>query len=430
MLVLLIFSVLVLMILIGFPIAVAMGLTAVGFFLGLGEPRMIGAMAQRMYSAVSSFPLLAIPFFILAGNLMNTGGMTDRIFGFARTLVGHVRGGLAHVSVLASMIFAGVSGAALAEAMGLGVIEIKAMKDGGFDKTFAGAVVASSSTIGPVIPPSIPMVIYGALAEVSVGKLFLGGVIPGVMMGIGIMIIIYILSVKRGYRAEPRASMAQVVRSGIDGILGLLAPGIIMGGILGGVFTPTEAAVAAVIYALVVGCLVYRELDLTRLYGILWDTVDQTVRVMFIIAAAGMFGWLLIYIHAPQEIVEGLTSVTASPAVILLILNIILLVLGCFMEGIAIMLLTVPIFVPVLAKFGIDPVHFGVVMTLNLMIGLLTPPVGMVLYAVSTIAKVPVVRLAWELVPFMIILGVVLFLITYIPGLVTWLPNLVLGAGT
>jgi C4-dicarboxylate transporter, DctM subunit len=429
MLVLLIFGILVLMILLGFPIAVAMGLTAVGFFLGLGEPRMIGAMAQRMYSAVSSFPLLAIPFFILAGNLMNTGGMTDRIFNFARTLVGHVRGGLAHVSVVASMLFAGVSGAALAEAMGLGLIEIKAMKDGGFDKTFAGAVVASSSTIGPVIPPSIPLVIYGALAEVSVGKLFLGGVIPGVLMGIGIMVVIYMLSVKRGYRAEQRATLAQVARSGIDGILGLLAPGIIMGGILGGVFTPTEAAVAAVLYALIVGCLVYRELDLKRLGGILWDTIDQTVRVMFIISAAGMFGWLLIYIRAPQQIVEGLTALTSSPAVILLIFNVILLVLGCFMEGIAIMLLTVPIFVPVLAKFGIDPVHFGVVMTLNLMIGLLTPPVGMVLYAVSTIAGVPVVRLARELVPFMIVLGVVLILITYIPGLVTWLPTLVLGGG-
>jgi C4-dicarboxylate transporter DctM subunit len=429
MLVLLIFTVLVLLILLGFPIAVAMGLTAVGFFLGLGEPRMMGAMAQRMYSAVSSFPLLAIPFFILAGNLMNAGGMTDRIFGFAKTLVGHVRGGLAHVSVLASMLFAGVSGAALAEAMGLGVIEVKAMKDAGFDKTFAGAVVASSSTIGPVIPPSIPMVIYAALAEVSVGALFLGGVVPGVLMGIGIMIVIYILSVRRGYRAETRATLAQAARAGFDGVLGLIAPAIIMGGILGGVFTPTEAAVAAVLYALVVGLLVYRELDLRRLGAILWDTVDQTVRVMFIIAAAGMFGWLLIYIRAPQAIVEALTSLTSSAAVILLIFNVILLVLGCFMEGIAIMLLTVPIFMPVLARFGIDPVHFGVVMTLNLMIGLLTPPVGMVLYAVSTIASVPVARLAWELAPFIVILGVVLMLITYIPGLVTWLPDLVLGSG-
>ena len=423
MLVLLIFSVLVLLILLGFPIAVAMGLTAVGFFLGLGEPRMIGAMAQRMYSAVSSFPLLAIPFFILAGNLMNVGGMTDRIFGFARTLVGHVRGGLAHVSVLASMLFAGVSGAALAEAMGLGVIEIKAMKSGGIDDTFAGAVVASSSTIGPVIPPSIPMVIYGALAEVSVGALFLGGVIPGVLMGIGIMIVIYIAAVKRGYRAEQRATLKQVLRSGFDGVLGLLAPGIIMGGILGGVFTPTEAAVAAVLYALIVGAIVYRELDLTRLTAILWDTVDQTVRVMFIIAAAGMFGWLLIYIRAPQAIVEALTALSSSPAVILLIINVILLVLGCFMEGIAIMLLTVPIFMPVLAKFGIDPVHFGVVMTLNLMIGLLHPPLGMVLFVLSRIAKLSIERTTMAILPWLIPLLLSLIAITLIPELTLWLPR-------
>jgi C4-dicarboxylate transporter, DctM subunit len=423
-LVLAIFGVLVLLILAGFPIAVAMGLTTVGFFLGLGEPRMMGAMAQRMYSAVSSFPLLAIPFFILAGNLMNAGGMTDRIFGFASTLVGHVRGGLAHVSVLASMLFAGVSGAALAEAMGLGTIEIKAMKDGGFDKTFAGAVVASSSTIGPVIPPSIPMVIYAALAEVSVGALFLGGVVPGVLMGLGIMLVIHVLSV---HRAEARATLAQVARAGVDGLLGLIAPAIIMGGILGGVFTPTEAAVAAVLYALLVGALVYRELDPRRLAAIFWDTVDQTARVMFIIAAAGAFGWLLIYLRAPQAIVEALASLTDSPWVILLILNLVLLVLGCFMEGIAILLLTVPIFVPVLARFGIDPVHFGVVMTLNLMIGLLTPPVGMVLYAVSTIADVPVVRLARELAPFIAVLVGVLLLITYVPALVTWLPSAVMG---
>lgn len=429
MLVVLIFTVLVVLILAGLPIAVAMGLTAVGFFLGLGEPRMMGAMAQRMYSASTAIPLLAIPFFILAGNLMNAGGMTDRIFGFAKTVVGHVRGGLAHVSVLASMLFAGISGAALAEAMGLGVIEIKAMKDAGFDKPFAGAVVASSSTIGPVIPPSIPLVIYGALAEVSVGALFLGGVVPGVAMGLGIMAVIYVLAWRRSYRAEARASLREVARSGFNGILGLLAPAIIMGGILGGAFTPTEAAVAAVIYALAVGVLVYRELDMRRLGKILWETVDQTVRVMFIIAAAGMFGWLLVYIRAAQEVVELLTTLTDSKAMILLIFNVVLLVLGCFMEGIAIMLLTIPIFLPVMAKFGIDPVHFGVVMTLNLMIGLLTPPVGMVLYAVSTIAEVPVVKLARELLPFICVLTGVLLLITYVPELVTFLPNLVMGTG-
>ncbi len=429
MLVLLIFSVLVVLILAGFPIAVAMGLTAVGFFIGLGEPRMLGAMAQRMYASVSSVPLLAIPFFILAGNLMNVGGITDRIFSFARTLVGHIRGGLAHVSVLASMLFAGVTGAALAEAMGLGVVEIKAMDAAKFDRPFSAAVVASSSTIGPVIPPSIPMVIYGALAEVSVGALFLGGVVPGVLMGLGIMLVIYALARRRSYRSEPRATVGQIIRSFFDSLLGLLTPVVIMGGILGGVFTPTEAAVAAVAYAMVIGAIVYRELDLQRLAKILWETVEQTVRVMFIISAAGMFGWLLVYIRAAEEVVMLLTTVTTSPAMILLIFNVVLLVLGCFMEGIAIMLLTIPIFMPVLAKFGIDPVHFGVVMTLNLMIGLLTPPVGMVLYAVSTIAEVPIVKLVRELLPFIVILVGVLLLITYVPALVTWLPNTLMGTG-
>jgi len=423
-----IFAVLVLLILAGLPIAIAMGLTALGFFIGLGETQMLGAMAQRMYSSSTSFTLLAIPFFILAGNLMNTGGMTARIFTFARAVVGHVRGGLAHVAVLASMIFAGVSGAALAEAMGLGKIEIKAMEDAGFDRSFAAAVAASSSTIGPVIPPSIPMVIYGAMAEVSVGGLFLGGVVPGVMMGIAIMIIIYIIARRRGYRAEARASFATVLHAFIHGLAGLLAPGIIMGGILGGIFTPTEAAVAAAIYALVIGAAVYREISWAQFVHMLWDTVDQTVRVMFIIAAAGLFGWLLIYLRAPEAIVRSMTAISDRPWVILLIINAVLLVLGCFMEGIAIMLLTIPIFMPVLHRYGISPTHFGVVMTLNLMIGLLTPPVGMVLYAISTIGNVRIVDLIRELWPFIIAITVVLFLITYIPSLVLWLPTHVMGS--
>ncbi len=428
MLVFSIFAVLVLLILLGLPIAAAMGLTAIGFFVGLHETQMLGAMAQRMYSGTTSFTLLAIPFFILAGNLMNTGGMTVRIFGFARSVVGHVRGGLAHVSVLASMLFAGVSGAALAEAMGLGKIEIKAMEDAGFDRSFAAAVTASSSTIGPVIPPSIPLVIYGALAEVSVGELFLGGVVPGLLMGLAIMAIIAVLARKRGYPAEQRAAFAVVVRRFFDGLAGLLAPVIILGGILGGVFTPTEAAVAAALYALLVGAVVYRELTWTEFKAMLWDTIDQTARVMFVIAAAGLFGWLLIYLRAPAAIVASMTSVSDQPWVILLLMNVVLLVLGCFMEGIAIMLLTVPIFLPVLAKFGISPLHFGVVMTLNLMVGLLTPPFGMVLYAMATLARVPIVKLSRELLPFIFAIIVVLGLITYIPALVTWLPHVVMGS--
>lgn len=427
MLLLAIFAVLVVLILLGMPIAAAMGLTSIAFFVGMQETQMLGAMGQRMYSSSTSFTLLAIPFFILAGNLMNTGGMTVRIFSFARSVVGHVRGGLAHVSVLASMLFAGVSGAALAEAMGLGKIEIKAMEDAGFDRSFAAAVTASSSTIGPVIPPSIPLVIYGALAEVSVGELFLGGVVPGLLMGVAIMTIIYVLARTRGYPSEARPALAVMLRTFIDGLAGLMAPVIILGGILGGVFTPTEAAVAAALYALVIGAFVYREITWKGFVEMLWDTVDQTARVMFIIAAAGLFGWLLIYLRAPAAIVASLASISDSPWVILLLLNVVLLVLGCFMEGVAIMLLTVPILLPVLAKFGISPLHFGVVMTLNLMIGMLTPPFGMVLYAISNIANVPIVKLVRELVPFIAAIVVVLILITYVPSLVTWLPHQVMG---
>ena len=425
-----IFAVLVLLILLGVPIAVAMGLTAVGFLIGLGQAPMLAVMAQRMYSPVTSYTLLAIPFFLLAGNLMNTGGMTMRIFAFARSLLGHVRGGTAHVSVFASMLFAGATGAALAEAMGLGKIEIKAMEDAGFDRPFAAAVSASASTIGPVIPPSIPLVIYGAMAEVSVGKLFLGGVVPGVLMGLALMTIVYVISVRRGYPREARASLRTVARSFVDAIAGLLAPVVIIGGILWGIFTPTEAGVAGAVYALLIGTVLYREIGWRELWQILWDTVDQTVRVMFIIAAAGLFGWMLVYLRAPERIVSGMAALASSPWEVLLILNAALLVLGCFMEGIAVMLLTIPIFLPILAQFGISPLHFGVVMTLNLMIGLLTPLVGMCLYAIATISNVPVWRLIRELVPFILAIAVVLVLITYIPALVTWLPERVLGGGS
>lgn len=429
MLVLAIFAVLVLLILLGVPIAVAMALTAVGFLLGLGQEQMLQVMAQRMFSPVTSYALLAIPFFLLAGNLMNTGGMTVRIFRFATALLGHIRGGLAHVSVFASMLFAGCTGAALAEAMGLGRVEIKAMEDGGFDRPFAAAVAAASSTIGPVIPPSIPLVIFGAMAEVSVGKLFLGGVVPGVMMGLALMAIIYFISRRRGYPREARAPMAAVLASFLAGLSGLLVPVIIMGGILGGIFTPTEAGVAGAVYALFVGLVLYREIGWRELVQIVWETIDQTVRVMFIIASAGLFGWLLIYLRAPDAVVAAMTGFASEPWQVLLLLNVVLLVLGCFMEGIAIMLLTIPIFMPLLAKFGISPLHFGVVMTLNLMVGLLTPPVGMALYAIATISDVPIAKLIKEVLPFVAAIVVVLLLITYIPALVTWLPGLVFGGG-
>ncbi len=428
MLTLAIFGVLVLLIMLGLPIAVGMGLTAVLVFVALGQADMLSVMAQRMYSATTSIPLLAIPFFILAGNLMNTGGMTQRIFRFAQCLVGHVKGGLAHVCVIASMIFAGMTGAALAEAMGLGTIQIPAMAKAGFGRRFSAAVTAAASTIGPVIPPSIPFVIYGSITGTSVGRLFLGGVIPGILMGVTQMVTVFIISSRRAYPRERQATARELARSGAAGVPALLTPLIIIGGILGGIFTPTEASIAASAYALVLGMALYREITLADLSRTVWETVESTVRVMFIISTASLFGWLLIFLRIPDAVVKGMLELSTRPWVILVIINIVLLILGCFMEGIAIMLLTIPVFFPLITRLGIDPVHFGVMMTLNLMVGLLTPPVGMVLYAVSSISDVPMWDLAHELIPFMASILVVLGLITVFPPIVTWVPDLIMGA--
>ena len=422
-----IFAVLFLFIMLGLPIAVCMGFTAVIFFVVLGQMDILLMLPARMYSGTTSFTLLAIPFFILAGNLMNTGGMTQRLVHFAQCLVGHIRGGLGHVTVVTNMIMAGMSGSAVADATGTGVVLIPAMEKAGYPRAFSAALVGAASTIGPIIPPSIPFVIFGSITGTSVGRLFLGGFLPGVLMGIFLMITVAILSKRRGYRREERASRRELMTAALQATPAWGAPIIIIGGILAGVFTPTEAAVAASLYALILGMLVYGEIKLADLPRILWETVQNTVQVMFIIAAAGIFGFLLIRQQVPMTLVEGLMSLTTTPWVVLLVINVILLILGCFMEAIAIMLLTIPVFMPLIARVGVDPVHFGVVLTLNLMIGLLTPPVGMCLYAVSAISKVPLWPLAKELWPYIVALTVCLFLITYIPGLVLWIPNLVMG---
>ena len=422
-----IFAVLFLFILLGLPIAVCMGFTAVIFFVVLGQADVLLMLPARMYSGTTSFTLLAIPFFILAGNLMNTGGMTQRLVHFAQCLVGHIRGGLGHVTVVTNMIMAGMSGSAVADATGTGVVLIPAMEKAGYPRAFSAALVGAASTIGPIIPPSIPFVIFGSITGTSVGRLFLGGFLPGVLMGLFLMITVAILSKRRGYRREQRATRRELLIAALQATPAWGAPIIIIGGILAGVFTPTEAAVAASLYALIVGMLVYGEIKLADLPRILWETAQNTIQVMFIISAAGIFGFLLIRQQVPMTLVAGLMPLTTTPWVVLLIINVILLILGCFMEAIAIMLLTIPVFMPLIARVGVDPVHFGVVMTLNLMIGLLTPPVGMCLYAVSAISKVPLWPLAKELWPYIVALTVCLGLVTYVPGLVLWLPNLVMG---
>jgi C4-dicarboxylate transporter DctM subunit len=426
MLTLMIFLLLLVLIMINLPIAVAMGLTAIAVFIGLGNSSLLTMLPQRMYASTTSFTLLAIPFFILAGNLMNTGGVTTRIFRFAKAVVGHVPGGLGQVCVIANVIFSGMSGSALADAAGLGQVLHKAMVDNGFKPKFSAAIVASAATIGPVIPPSIPFVLYGALTGVSVSKLFLAGFVPGFLMAIAMMAAIAFLAKRYNLPKEKKADFKELKASIKEAFLPLLTPVIIIGGILAGLFTPTEAAVIASLYALFLGFL-YKDLKLKDLPGIFWASIKQTISLMFIIAAAGFFGWLTIHQKIPDQIIHNLTNISATQSGVIAMVIIIILILGCFLEGNAIFIITIPIFAPIAQQFGIDLVNFGVVMTLLIMIGNLTPPVGMCLFAVSGFSKVSIGTLAKEVLPYLIGIFIVTVFIAYVPQIATFLPNLVMG---
>jgi len=423
----LILGALVALIILGVPIAVALGVTAIGAYVVSGETFVLSMVAQRMYSATTAFTLLAIPFFILAGNVMNSGGITERIFRFACALVGHIRGGLGQVNVLASLIFAGMSGAAVADAAGLGQVEMKAMNDRGYDPRFSAAVTAASSTIGPVFPPSIPFVIYSSITGVSVAKLFLAGVLPGLMMALALMVTVYVVARLKKFPREERAARSEIWDSFKASALSLGLPVVIVGGILGGFFTPTEAAIVASAYAICLSMFVYREIDLADLYRIVWETVQHTVRVMFIIAGAGFFGWLLIHKRIPNHLIDSLLTLSGDPAVVMAIIVGILIVLGMFLEGIAVIVLCVPLFLPVAVQIGMDPIQFGVVMIMTSMVGLLTPPVGMVLYAVSSVSGMPVGTLSRALLPYLGGIVVVLVVVTYWAPASLLVPELIWG---
>lgn len=423
----LILGALVLLIVIGVPIALALGITATEFYILQGDYFILPMLPQRMFSATTSFTLLAIPFFILAGNLMNTGGITHRIFRFADACVGHIRGGLGQVNVLASLFFSGMSGAAVADAAGLGQVELKAMNERGYDRDFSAAITAASSTIGPVFPPSIPFVLYSSITGVSVAKLFLAGVVPGVLMALALMIAVYVIARLHKMPRREGIDWRVLFVSGLDSLLSLMTPVIIILGIFGGIFTPTEAGVVATAYALILSMLVYREVKPRDLPLIIWNSLVHTIRVMFVIAAAGFFGWLLIQQRIPNQLVQAMLGFSENPAVILAIIVFILLILGMFLEGIAVIVLTVPLFLPVITKIGVDPVQFGVIMIMCSMVGLLTPPVGMVLFAVSSIAEISVARLSKALLPYLAGLVVVLLAVVAIPAVSTWLPNLLMG---
>ncbi len=408
---------------VGTPLSFVIGLTALIAFLIGDYPLLM--LVQRFFSGLDSFSLMAVPFFILAGNLMNTGGITQKLVDFAHSLVGHIRGGLAHTNIVVSMFFAGITGSAVADTSAIGSILIPAMIKKGYGKGFSAAVTASSSTIGPIIPPSILMVIYGITTGVSIGGLFLAGLIPGILIGLALMIVAYFISVKRNYpQRESMVSLREFLHGFKDAIIPLIAPLIIMGGILIGVFTATEASVIAVAYAFIVSFFVYDELSWSDLPKILLDSAITTGSILLIIGTANILGWIISVEQIDQVIAQLLTSFTGNKYLFLLFINILFLFLGTFMEAGATIIILTPVLAPIAVQLGIDPLHFGFVTVLNLVIGLTTPPLGLCLFVACGIAKIKLKELAIAIYPFILAEIAVLMLVTYFPVFTTLIPRL------
>lgn len=408
----------------GIPIAFCLALTSLIVIVVMGQVP-LHLIPQRMFTGMDSFPLMAVPFFILAGDLMNAAGITNRIIRFATALVGSIRGGLAHVNVVASMFFAGISGSAVADTAAMSSILVPAMEEDGYDKTFAASVTAASSVIGPIIPPSIPIVIFALVGSVSVGGLFLAGMLPGILIGLGLMVVSYILSRKHNYGTKRSlVSFRELIESAKGAILPLIMPIIILGGILSGVFTATEASAVAVAYAIAVGLIYLRTLKIKDLKNIFFRSMVTTSTILLIMACANIFSWILATQQIPQQLASTISSWTSNPYILLLLINIILLLVGCFLEGIASIIIMVPILLPLASQAGIDPLHFGIVVVMNLMIGLITPPLGLCLFVVSSVAQVELIRLIKVTFPFIMVEIVTLFIITYFPQIALFIPHL------
>ena len=408
----------------GVPISISIGASAVLGCLQLGYPMMV--IGQKMVTGIDSYLLIAIPLFILAGNLMNSGKITEKIFNFAKEVVGWIPGGLGHANIVASVIFAGMSGSATADAGGLGTIEMEAMTTNGYDPEFSGGVTAASSVIGPIFPPSIPLIIYGATASVSVAKLFMGGVVPGLVMGVALMILVYIFAIRRKYERHP-FNLRALAKQFVSSILSLVTPIIILLGFTTGIFTPTEASSIAVAYSLVIAWFVYRTLSWKDFKRCLLESAITSANTLFIIGTSTLFTYVLVREGVSKQIADFILGISSNPAVILLVINIVLLILGMFMEPGAILTLMLPVLLPIAKALNLDLVHFGVMMVLNLMIGQVTPPFGVCLFVISDVGKVKLDKLYKAILPFLIPLIITLLLVTYIPGIVTWLPNLLLG---
>jgi TRAP-type C4-dicarboxylate transport system permease large subunit len=450
----------------GIPVAIAMAGASLAYILVSGNlPPFV--VIHRMVGGIDSFPLLAVPFFILAGNLMNNAGITTRIYNFALALVGWMKGGLGHVNIIGSVIFAGMSGTAIADAAGLGTIEIKAMKEHGYSTEFSVGVTAASATLGPIIPPSLPFVIYGMMANASVGALFLAGILPGVLMAILMMLTVAYYAHKNKWGADVKFSRSRFAKAlgelavvvgwplllwavvsqigappqlsvfvglgllfvldriyRFEALLPIMTPVLLIGGMTTGLFTPTEGAIAACVWAMILGFAWYRTLNWKMFVKVCLDTVETTSTVLFIVAAASIFGWMLTATGVTAEIAAWVLAFTKEAWVFLLLANLLMLFVGCFLEPTAAITILVPILLPIAVHLGVDPIHFGLVMVLNLMIGLLHPPMGMVLFVLARVAKLSVERTTIAILPWLVPLLASLVIITYIPKLVLWLPKM------
>ena len=415
---------LIVLFVLGIPVCVSIGLTCLAvlwFENGLTNIP-LSLLPLKMMHGINNFPLLAVPFFILAANVMNEGSVTPRIFNFANSLVGHLRGGLGHVNVLASMIFAGMSGTAVADAAGLGALEIRAMRDQGYSLDYSTGITGASSVIGPIIPPSVAMVIYGWLSDVSVGALFIGGLIPGVIIGLALMIMTVVLSYRVSMPIQTRPPLTETLRLSRRAALSLMTPVIIVGGIWSGIFTPTESGAVASAYAIVLGAVVYRELGLKELLDVFKNTIEFTAIILFIISIAGLYGWLLVRLQIPMTMAESVVKLTTNPTLLLLLLMVFFLIIGCFMSVIESVLIFTPIMVPMVKMMGIDPLFFGVIMVISLSVGVITPPFGNVIYVLVGITDQSFEAVVKALIPFLVPILVTILVLIMFPELVTYLP--------
>ncbi len=421
----LIFSTFFPMLIIGVPVAFCLALTTIFVYYQMGDPRLFMQIPQKMFASMENPLLLAIPFFIMTGEIMNRARITDKLMDLASALVGFMRGGLAHTNIVASMLFAGITGSAVSDTVAIGSIMMPAMTREGYGEDYSAAVTASSSVIGPIIPPSIPMLIYASVMNVSIAGLFLSGMLPGILVGLALMAAAYLVAVKKGYgERRPFIGFRNLAAAMFHGVPALLMPIIIMGGILGGFFSPTQASAVAALYGLAVGFLFYRTLKLKDLGPILKHTVKSTAMIMFLLACAKSFSWLISYAQLVEHVAEAFLTITTNKYLFLLMVNLILLVMGMFLDMAFAIIVLGPLMAPVAYKMGVHPIHFGLIMCANLTVGLATPPFGLVLFAICGISKVTLTRVSLAILPFLTAEIVVIFLITYVPFISMFFPRL------